>query len=84
MPQRVLLTDRPWADDSIERGILQAAGIELIEAPAGDEATLAGLAADCQAIMTCWAKVTQKVIAASGPEKWGRAMGWPASWKNRA
>lgn len=65
MPQRVLLTDRPWADDSIERGILQAAGIELIEAPAGDEATLSGLAADCRAIMTCWAKVTQKVIAAS-------------------
>ena len=65
MTQRVLLTDRPWADDSIERGILAAAGIELIEAPAGDEATLSRLAADCQAIMTCWAKVTQTVIAAS-------------------
>ena len=65
MSQRVLLTDRPWADDSIERGILSAAGIELIEAPAGDEATLSRLAADCQAIMTCWAKVTQKVIASS-------------------
>ncbi len=65
MTQRVLLTDRPWADDSIERGILAAAGIDLIEAPAGDEATLSALAADCQAIMTCWAKVTQTVIAAS-------------------
>lgn len=65
MSQRVLLTDRPWADDSIERGILSAAGIELIEAPAGDEATLSALAADCQAIMTCWAKVTEKVIASS-------------------
>lgn len=65
MAKRVLLTDRPWADDSIERGIIQAAGMELIEAPAGDEATLSGLAANCQAIMTCWAKVTQKVIAAS-------------------
>jgi len=65
MPQRVLLTDRPWADDSIERGILAAAGIELIEAPAGDEATLSQLAVDCQAIMTCWAKVTEKVIASS-------------------
>ncbi len=62
---RVLLTDRPWPDDRIERGILSAAGIELIEAPAGDEATLSKLAADCQAIMTCWAKVTQNVIAAS-------------------
>ena len=65
MTRRVLLTDRPWADNSIERGILAAAGIELIEAPAGDEATLSRLAADCQAIMTCWAKVTQPVIAAS-------------------
>ncbi len=65
MSQRVLLTDRPWADDAIERGILSDAGIELIEAPAGDEATLSRLAVDCQAIMTCWAKVTQKVIAAS-------------------
>ena len=65
MTQQVLLTDRPWADDSIERGILAAAGIELIEAPAGDEATLARLAVDCQAIMTCWAKVTQTVIAAA-------------------
>lgn len=65
MSQRVLLTDRPWADDSIERGILAAAGIELIEAPAGDEATLSQLAVDCQAIMTCWAKVTEKVIASS-------------------
>ena len=65
MAQRVLLTDRPWANDSIERGILEGAGFELIEAPAGDEATLSRLAADCQAIMTCWAKVTQKVIAAS-------------------
>ena len=61
----MLLTDRPWADDSIERGILAAAGIELVEAPAGDEATLSRLAADCQAIMTCWAKVTQQVIAAA-------------------
>lgn len=65
MTQRVLLTDRPWADDAIERGILAAAGMELIEAPAGDEATLSALASDCQAIMTCWAKVTQTVIAAS-------------------
>ena len=65
MSQRVLLTDRPWADSTIERGILAAAGIDLIEAPTGDEATLSRLAADCQAIMTCWAKVTQTVIAAS-------------------
>ena len=65
MNQRALLTDRPWADAAIERGMLAAAGIELIEAPASDEATLSALAADCQAIMTCWAKVTQTVIAAS-------------------
>ncbi|RLS56965.1 MAG: C-terminal binding protein [Planctomycetota bacterium] len=65
MSLRVLLTDRPWPDDRIERGILTEAGIELIEAPSGDEATLARLSVDCQAIMTCWAKVTQTVMAAS-------------------
>ena len=65
MTPRVLLTDRPWVDNSIERGILAAAGIELIEAPTSDEATLSRLVADCQAIMTCWAKVTRAVIAAA-------------------
>jgi D-3-phosphoglycerate dehydrogenase len=64
---RVLLTDYPWLDVEIERSILAAVGAELIVAPAGDEETLASLAAAHQvdAIMTCWAKVTSRVITSS-------------------
>lgn len=59
---RVLLTDRAWPDFSIEREILGAVGAEIIEAPAGDEATLSELAADADAIGTNWAQVTARVI----------------------
>src|SRR5260221_11955097 len=62
MRHRVLLTDRAWPDTLIEREILAAAGAELIEAPATDEATLAALAADVDAIATTWARVTDKVV----------------------
>ncbi|MCA9079657.1 MAG: C-terminal binding protein [Planctomycetaceae bacterium] len=62
MPQRVLLTDHPWSATDIEREILDAAGVELIEAPAGDAATLSQLAGDVSAIATCWAQVTRGVI----------------------
>lgn len=63
----MLYTDFPWSDVEIERSILAAAAAELIVAPAGDEDTLSSLAATHQvdAIMTCWAKVTERVIASS-------------------
>lgn len=59
---RVLLTDRAWPDSNIERQILSTIDAELIEAPAGDEATLCSLAGPVDAIMTNWAKVTPQVI----------------------
>lgn len=59
---RVLLTDRAWADFSLEKQILENVGAEILEAPATDEATLGRLAADCDAIGTNWAQVTEKVI----------------------
>lgn len=62
---RVLLTDRAWPDASIERDILAAIGAELIEAPDGSEETLAALAADVDAIGTCWARITETVIRAA-------------------
>ncbi len=65
MPHRVLMTDRPWSDADIERAILEPAGCELIEAPAGDEQTLSELATDVDAIATCWADVTASVIGAA-------------------
>ena len=63
---KVLLTDYAWPDVDIERGILAAAGVELIVAQQQDEDSLAALAADVDAIMTCWARVTERVMAASG------------------
>src|SRR5262245_13100456 len=62
---RVLLTDRAWPDATIEREILEPAGIELVEAPDPGEATLAALAADADAIITNWAPVTESVIRAA-------------------
>src|SRR5262245_26738971 len=59
---RVLLTDRAWPDATIEREILEPAGIELVEAPDPGEATLAALAADADAIITNWAPVTEAVV----------------------
>lgn len=62
---RVLLTDYAWPNLDVELAILKAAGAELVVAPSGDEATLAELARDVDAIMTCWAKVTARVVAAA-------------------
>lgn len=59
---RVLLTDRAWPDSSIEQQELSAIGAELVEAPDSHEDTLIRLAADVDAIMTCWAPVTEAVI----------------------
>ncbi len=61
---RVLLTDYAWADLDIERSILREAGAELVVAEQIDAPSLAKLAANCEAIMTNWAKVPESVIAA--------------------
>lgn len=65
MAPRVLITDRPWGNSDVEREVLRPLGAEVIEAPNGDEATLADLARDVDAIATCWAKVSERVIAAA-------------------
>lgn len=64
-PPRVLITDHPWPEVSIERTILEAAGAIVIEAPRADEETLASLAAEATAIATCWAPVTERVLASA-------------------
>jgi D-3-phosphoglycerate dehydrogenase len=65
MPRfKVLLTDYAWPDLAIEQAILSEAGIELVVAPRQDEETLVELARDVDAIMTNWAKTTERVIAA--------------------
>ena len=65
MSWRVLLTDRAWPDSSVEQRELATVGAELIEAPDGSEPTLMKLAADVDAIMTCWAPVTEAVVRAA-------------------
>jgi D-3-phosphoglycerate dehydrogenase len=66
MPRfKVLLTDYAWNDLDIERAILAEIDAELVVSPAGDLATLVGLAGDVDAIMTNWAKVPAEVIGAS-------------------
>lgn len=42
--------------------MLAQIGAEIVEAPDGSEETLAALAAGCDAIMTCFAQVTEKVV----------------------
>ncbi|EAQ82195.1 C-terminal binding protein [Blastopirellula marina] len=68
MPKfKALLTDFAWQDLEIEHKTLDKAGVELIVATHTDENALATLAAEHQvdAILTNWANVTAKVIAAS-------------------
>ena len=62
--QRVLISDYSWPDVEIEREVLAKAGAELVVAPADDCATLSRLAADVDAIMTCWARIPAEVIQA--------------------
>jgi D-3-phosphoglycerate dehydrogenase len=69
--QTVLLTDRAWPDDTIERSILEAAGFEVVAGPA-DPASVEAidvLVAEHQpaAIVTCWATVSAAAIASSAP-----------------
>lgn len=59
---QVLITDHPWPGIDIEEEILRPYGVEIIDAPDETEVTLARLAANVDAIATCWAKVTSKVI----------------------
>ena len=64
---RVVLTDHPWIDLQIERGIIEAAGFELVAGPvaAPDAAFVEAMVAqaDPLAILTCWAPVSAAAIA---------------------
>lgn len=65
MPYTALYTDYPWADIELEQSILAEVDCQLITAPAEDESTLAEYAAGVDAILTCWAGVTSRVIDAA-------------------
>ena len=62
MTKKVLVTDFVWPSVEPERAVLAAANAELVVAPDGSEETLAELARDVDGILTCFAKVTDKVV----------------------
>jgi D-3-phosphoglycerate dehydrogenase len=62
---RALYTDYPWADIKLEQSILAEVDCEIITSPDNKEATLARLAPGMDAILTCWAPVTARVIDAA-------------------
>ena len=65
MPKKVLVTDYVWPSVEPERAVLAKADAELVVAPDGGEETLASLAKDVDGILTCFAKVTDKVVRAA-------------------
>jgi D-3-phosphoglycerate dehydrogenase len=66
MDRRIVLTDYAWSDTDIERGVLEAAGFELVSGPAvaGTASDVEALVAahDPAAIMTCWAPVSAAAV----------------------
>ncbi|WAC57160.1 C-terminal binding protein [Gordonia sp. SL306] len=65
MSLRILITDHPGATIDVEREVLSAIDAEIVVAPATDSATLATLAGDVDAIITCFAQVTADVLEAA-------------------
>jgi D-3-phosphoglycerate dehydrogenase / 2-oxoglutarate reductase len=65
----VLLTDRAWPDDAVERAVLDEAGLALVSGPAeaAPAPVIESLVDEHQpvAILTCWAPVSAAAIAAS-------------------
>jgi D-3-phosphoglycerate dehydrogenase len=65
MSYKVLVTDYVWPNTEPERAVLAKIDAELIEAPDTSEDTLSSMAGDVDAILTCFAQVTEKVIRAA-------------------
>ena len=63
--RKVLITDYIWPDLDVEQNVMGGLGARVVAAPDGSEATLAGLARDADAIVTCFAPVTGNVLRAA-------------------
>jgi D-3-phosphoglycerate dehydrogenase len=59
----VLVTDYTWPSTEPEAAVLAAAGARLVLAETGAEDELVDLVHDADAILTCFAQVTERVIA---------------------
>ena len=60
----VLVTDFTWPAPDIEVAVLKEVNAKLLLAPSSDESTLIELVAQADAILTCFAHVTESVIRA--------------------
>lgn len=60
---KVVITDYDYGDVDIERGILEAAGAEVVALQAKQESDLFEAAADCVAIMNQYARIGAETIA---------------------
>jgi len=65
MAAKVLVTDHVFEDLETERSILEPRGAEVVLAPGTGEADLIEAARDCEAMLVCFAKVPESVIAAA-------------------
>ena len=65
MTRKVLITDYVWPSVEPEKAVLAAGGADILVAPDGSEETLVELAKDVDGILTCFAKVTDKVVRAA-------------------
>ena len=65
MSWKVLITDHAWPSTEPERRVLEDGGASLVVAPNGEESTLIEMARDADAIMTCFAQVTENVVRAA-------------------
>jgi D-3-phosphoglycerate dehydrogenase len=61
----VLVTDHTWPSTEPEAEVLAGVGARLVEAKTGEEAELVELAAEADAILTCFARVTAAVVRAA-------------------
>ena len=62
MTKKVLVTDYVWPSVEPERAVLAKSGAELVVAPDGSEDTLASMATGVDGILTCFEKVTERVV----------------------
>jgi len=69
MTDTVCLTDYAWPDDSVERGIIESAGLRLVSGPAspGSVSSIEALVREHRpaGILTCWAPVSARAIEAA-------------------
>ena len=65
IPPTVVVTDRAWSDTAAEDAVLAAAGARVLLAETGEEDELERLVVEADAILTCFKRVSARVIEAA-------------------